>query len=86
MTHEEQLRGNITETAERIVIDYANCSGREDLNRSQFRGMVIGHLVDFYQSELESICKEIEELRKEFTVSNFDRKYDEILQILTKRI
>lgn len=38
------LDGIVIETAERIVIDYANCSGRETENRSAFRGMVIGHL------------------------------------------
>jgi hypothetical protein len=34
----------IIETAERIVIDYANLSGRESANRSEFRELVLGHL------------------------------------------
>lgn len=54
--------GKIVETAERIVIDYANCSGREDTNRAAFRGMVTGHLnllVDSFLSSLE------EEVKKE---------------------
>lgn len=34
----------IEEIVERIVIDYANLSGRETSNRSEFRKRVIQHL------------------------------------------
>lgn len=34
----------IIETAERIAIDYANLSGRETANRSEFRERVLKHL------------------------------------------
>lgn len=34
----------IIEIAERIVIDYANLSGRETANRAEFRKRVITHL------------------------------------------
>ena len=35
------------ELAERIVIDYANLSGRETANRVEFRERVIKHLMEF---------------------------------------
>ena len=43
----EKINKKIIETAERIVIDYANLSGREDTNRAEFRKRVIEHLADF---------------------------------------
>ncbi len=36
--------GKVTETTERIVIDYANLSGRETANRAEFRKLVDGHI------------------------------------------
>lgn len=41
------------ETVERIVIDYANLSGRESANRSQFRDLVKAHLGGLIQKERE---------------------------------
>jgi hypothetical protein len=38
----------IIECAERIVIDYANLSGRETANRAEFRKRVIEHLRKFF--------------------------------------
>jgi len=34
----------VTETTERIVIDYSNLSGRESMNRGEFRKRTIAHL------------------------------------------
>lgn len=55
----------IVETAERIVIDYANCSGREDTNRAAFRGMVTGHLNLLVDSFLSSLEEEVKKLPQE---------------------
>ena len=43
------MNSKIIETAERIVIDYANLSGRENANRAEFRERVIKHLTNFLQ-------------------------------------
>ena len=55
-----QEKENIITTAERIVIDYADCSGREDINRSAFRGMVVGHLNTFLSATLIELVAEME--------------------------
>ena len=47
----------IIELAERIVIDYANLSGRAD-NRPQFRGNVIKHLLNYTARPNNLINKE----------------------------
>jgi len=47
----------IIELAERIVIDYANLSGRAD-NRPEFRGNVIKHLLNYTARPNNLINKE----------------------------
>ncbi len=47
----------VTETAERIVIDYANFSGREDTNRAAFRAETlkkVRHALQSYATEREA--------------------------------
>ncbi len=49
----------LIEIAERIVIDYANFSGREDAHRAEFRQEVIKHLTNLLQETKEATRKEI---------------------------
>lgn len=42
----------VVETSERIVIDYANLSGRESANRGEFRKCVTEHLQSFLLTSL----------------------------------
>ena len=49
----------IAETAERIVIDYANLSGRESANRAEFRQRVIKHLEALHRKEMEEVRQHI---------------------------
>ena len=43
----EEINSKIIEFAEKIVIDYANLSGRDTTNRAEFTKRVIDHLADF---------------------------------------
>ena len=43
------------EIAERIVIDYANFSGRESENRGKFREEVLKHLLSYRNTILEEV-------------------------------
>lgn len=49
----------IIATAERIVIDYANLSGRESAHRAEFRNRVVEHLRTSLISLLEKYGEEI---------------------------
>lgn len=44
----KKVENKIIELAERIVIDYANLSGRENANRAEFRERTIKNITDFY--------------------------------------
>ena len=61
------LQKEIVETAERIVIDYANLSGRESEHRAEFREKVISHLcqsfIRFAHSVIEQRTSKLEQLR-----------------------
>lgn len=61
----EEWRAKMMETAERIVIDYADCSGRQTANRSAFRGMVIGHLLPLLSSRFQDGRQEGAEQERE---------------------
>ena len=55
-TIDRDLLPSIIETTERIVIDFANLTGRETESRAEFRGLVYGHLEDFvndFENRLE---------------------------------
>ncbi len=45
----------IIETAEKIVIEYANLSGRETANRAEFRNNVIKILKQTFRKELHDV-------------------------------
>lgn len=45
------MNRNIIETAERIVIDYANLTGRDTDHRATFRELVIKHLTTAFDDE-----------------------------------
>lgn len=49
----------IIATAERIVIDYANLSGRESAHRAEFRNRVVEHLCTSLISLLEKYGEEV---------------------------
>jgi len=67
---EKQLIG----TTERIVIEYANLSGRETANRAEFRNRV-QKIVSGIQNELiEAVC---EEIGKNINISEFDKIFRE---------
>ena len=55
----------LAEITERIVIDYANLSGRESEHRAEFREKVLEYLSNFYiqaiQTQLTSLKEKIEE-------------------------
>lgn len=53
--HPSGREGIIIEYAERIVIDYANYSGREDAHRAEFRQATIINLTNFLHSQLQEI-------------------------------
>ena len=48
---------NIDTVTEQIVIDYANLSGRESANRSEFRTLVRGHIINLLEA-VAVACKE----------------------------
>jgi len=48
------------EIIERIVIDYANLSGRESAHRAEFREKVAKHLDNLLQAEKENILKMVD--------------------------
>lgn len=53
------------EIAERIVIDYANLSGRETANRAEFRVRVLKHLESLEsEAERRGRIKEVQRLHK----------------------
>lgn len=52
----------ITETTERIVIDYANLSGRENAPRGEFRRRVFQRLNDLMANKIDEIVKEVEKM------------------------
>lgn len=52
---QEECYGMVIETAERIVIDYANFSGREDAHRAEFRAETIKHLQNLVLSSEERV-------------------------------
>lgn len=55
----------IVETTERIVIDYANLSGRESANRAEFRQSVEKHIRSCQSELLSHIRKEVEMMKEE---------------------
>ena len=59
-TIDRDLLPSIIETTERIVIDYANLTGRETESRAEFRALVYSHLKDFLFDYTEEIRKIIE--------------------------
>lgn len=61
MTHKE-IKGLIIQTTEKIVIDYANFSGREDAHRSEFRQKTEKNIVELYTSLLKEEIKKIEKI------------------------
>ena len=63
MNYNKTLEEGLVETAERIVIDYANISGRESANRAEFRQEVIKHLTTFAEKIREGIVEEVEGMR-----------------------
>ena len=65
----EELNKKIIEIAERIVIDYANLSGRESANRAEFRKRVIDHLADFVDYLTPQPQKELPESVKKLAES-----------------
>ena len=64
MTINKELEGILIETAERIVIDYANFSGRESDNRGYFREKVINHLESLLQKQQEEFDKTLNSGKK----------------------
>lgn len=54
----------VGEWVERIVIEYANLSGRESANRAEFRALVYKHLEDFEKECRLVKINEIEEMLK----------------------
>ena len=50
------------ECIERIVIDYANLSGRETANRAEFRELVRGHLKDLRSKDRDTLIERVEKL------------------------
>ena len=56
--------GSVIETAERIVIDYANFSGRESAHRAEFREAVIKNLRSLLLSQQEQLAQVAEEKEK----------------------
>lgn len=62
----------IVELAERIVIDYANLSGRETANRPEFRKRVLKHL-----TEHENLVREDERERIGKIIENFELSEDQ---------
>lgn len=53
MTPKSEAEKDLIEIAERIVIDYANLSGRESTNRAEFRERALGHLTTAYRKGCE---------------------------------
>jgi hypothetical protein len=51
----------IIEIVERIVIDYANLSGRESANRAEFRELVFKNVIQAHQAGKEEGKREVEE-------------------------
>ncbi len=54
----------LTETTEKLVILYANLSGRESANRAAFRVEAEKLLLSLLRQQRESILKEVEELNE----------------------
>ena len=54
---EKEFDDIITEVVERIVIDYANLSGRETANRAEFRERTRKHLSKTIRGMVEKLCK-----------------------------
>ena len=54
------------EIVERIVIDFANLSGRESKNRAEFRKRVLNHILSYRSIVLEEVKKEIDLLSKHY--------------------
>jgi len=63
------VEGILLETVERIVIDYANLSGRESANRAEFREEVTKHLKSHNKATilavLEALGEEVGKMKKE---------------------
>ena len=63
-TIKPDLLPSIVETTERIVIDFANLTGRETESRAEFRALVYKHLKDFEKECRLVKINEIEEMLK----------------------
>lgn len=65
----KRIEAKFVEVTERIVIDYANLSGRESANRGEFRKETLEHLRPFFFSTLADTLKELQieanEMRRE---------------------
>lgn len=57
--NEELREDKIIETAERIVIDYANFSGRESAHRAEFREKTINNLRSLLTSQQQALKEKI---------------------------
>lgn len=81
MKENQQLKEweRLDETTERIVIDYANLSGRESANRAEFRKLTREHLQVFATNFLQRKSEEIDELNKKYWTKYEEPRIDEAL-------
>ena len=80
---QEQIEKTTIEIAERIVIDYANFSGRESANRAEFREKTIQNLRTSQQKLLEAVREEVERLIQEERYSGVPIAMNKLLALLT---
>lgn len=79
----EELERVATELTERIVIDYANMSGREDTNRGTFRAETFKKtkeaLTSYANSRIQEFVREVElkiEFQKKVLPSSYEAGYN----------
>ena len=73
MPYNKILEEGLVETAEMIVIDYANLSGRESANRAEFRQEVLKHLTSFAEKIREGAMEETIEKMKDDLLAQLNK-------------